>query len=92
MANFLMLGKYSVDAIKGISPSRSAKALAIIKKCGGEVKSMHALVGRYDLAFIIDFPKVQDLIKASVALTKLTGVAFVSSPAITIEEFDKVAK
>jgi len=90
MAKFLMLGKYSADAIKGITASRTKKVTDAIKKSGGKVNSMYALLGRYDLAFVIDFPSVKDALRASIAVTKITGIGFTTSPAITIEEFDKL--
>jgi uncharacterized protein with GYD domain len=90
MAKFMLLGKYSPEAIKGISAERTKKALVIIEGSGGKVNAMYALLGSYDLALIIDFPGVSEAMKASVKLTDLTGVGFTTSPAIPIEEFDKV--
>jgi len=85
-----MLGKYSSEALKGISPGRTDKALKIIKKFGGEVKSMYALLGEIDLVFILTFPDVEKAMQASVALNKLTGISFTTLPAVTVKEFDKV--
>ena len=90
MAKFLMLGKYSVEAIKGIAADRTKKGMEIIEKAGGKVNSMYALLGNYDLAFVVDFPGIKEAMKASVGLTKLTGIGFTTSPAISIEEFDKI--
>jgi uncharacterized protein with GYD domain len=90
MARFLMLGKYSLEGVKGISESRTKKVVGIIKKAKGNVNSMYALVGTYDLAFIVDFPDISEVMKASVALTKSTGISFTTLPALTIEEFDKL--
>ncbi len=90
MARFFMLGKYSLEAVKGISASRTKKVVDIIKKAKGNVDSMYALVGTYDLAFIVDFPGTSEVMKASVALTKSTGISFTTFPALTIEEFDKL--
>jgi len=90
MAKFLMLGKYSLEAIKGITPERTKKSVEIIEKAGGKVNSMYALLGCYDLALVVDFPGALEVMKASTALTKLTGISFTTSPAISIEEFDKI--
>jgi hypothetical protein len=38
----------------------------------------------------VDFPGVEQAMKASVALTKMTGVSFTSSPAVPVEDFDKM--
>ncbi|MBM3246123.1 MAG: GYD domain-containing protein [Candidatus Omnitrophica bacterium] len=89
MAKYLMLGKYSVEAIKGIKTERTKKAAEIFKRQGGKIISMYALVGPYDLALIVDLPGNIALMKASVALARLSGITFFSSPAITVEEFDR---
>jgi len=85
-----MYGKYSKDALVDISKDRTAKALELIAKAGGKVNSMYALLGKYDIVLITDFPEVSEVMKASVALNKLTGISFVSFPAISVEEFDKI--
>jgi uncharacterized protein with GYD domain len=90
MAKFLMLGKYSQEAIQGITGERTKKGIEIIEKAGGKVKAMYALLGAYDLALVVDFPGVAEAMKASVALTKLTGIGFTTSCAVTVEEFDKI--
>lgn len=90
MTKFLMLGKYSVEAIKGIAADRTKKVVETIEKAGGKVNSMYALLGCYDLAFVVDFPGINEMIKASVTITKLTGIGFTTSPVISIEEFDKI--
>lgn len=92
MAKYFMYGKYNKEAIKGISAQRTKKALGIIKAAGGRVSSMYALLGKYDMVLITDFPGLSQVIKASIALQKLTGIAFTSFPAISIEEFDRIAK
>jgi len=61
-----------------------------LKKFKGEVKSMYALLGEKDLVFIVTFPDVTQAMKASVALSKLTGISFTTLPAVTVEEFDKM--
>ena len=90
MAKFLMLGKYSIEGVKGISAKRTKVVVNLIEKARGEVISMYALVGTYDLAFVVDFPTVSEVVKASVSLTKSTGISFTTLPALTIEEFDKL--
>ena len=91
MTKVLMLGKYSVEAIKGITGERTKKVVDTIEKAGGKVNLMYALLGNYDLVFVVDFPGIEEALKASVALTKLTGIGFTTSPAISVEEFDKIA-
>jgi len=90
MSTFFMFGKYSSDAFKGMGSKRTSEANKIIKKHGGAVKEMYALLGKKDLVFILDFPEMQQAMKAAIALSKLTGIAFETSPAVTVNEFDKM--
>ena len=90
MATFFMFGKYSSEALKEISAERTEKAMEIFKKLGGEVKSMYALVGNYDLVFIVELPGIKQAIQASVALSEMSGISFTTAPAITVAEFDKL--
>lgn len=91
MATFLMLGKYSPEAAKAISAVRTEKATALIKKLGGELKSAYALLGAYDLMMLVELPGIEEQVKTSLALQKLTGISFVSFPAVTVEQFDRLA-
>ena len=90
MATYFMCGKYSSLAVKGMSPKRTDKIVSLVKKLGGAVRSMYALLGETDLVFIVDFPKTEQAIQASVALSKLTGISFSTSQAVTVKEFDKL--
>lgn len=90
MAKFLMLGKYSTQAIKGLSAERTKKVVETIEKSGGKVNAMYALLGNYDLAFVVDFPGTSEAMKASVTLSKLTDIGFTTSAAVTVDEFDKL--
>lgn len=90
MATFFMFGKYSSEALKEMSAERTDKAASLIKKFGGRVNSMYALLGEQDLILIVDFLEIEQAMKASVALAKTTGVSFTSSPAVAVEDFDKM--
>lgn len=90
MATFIMLGKYSQAGLKGATAARTKDAVALLKKAGGKVQAMYALLGKYDLAFIVDFPGTPEAMKASLELSLMTGVGFTTSPAVKVEEFDKL--
>jgi len=90
MATYFMFGKYSHDSIKQISAQRSNKAVAEIEKNGGKLKAGYALLGEHDLVLIVDFPSTEQAIKASVTLAKLLGISFSTSPAVSMEDFDKL--
>ncbi len=90
MATFVMLGKYSAEAVKKISADRTDKTLKLAKKFKGEVKSMHAILGEYDLLFVAEFPGAEQAMQFSVSLSKLTGIAFTTAPAVTVAAFDSL--
>ena len=54
MATYLLFGKYSSEALKGISAQRSEEAKALFKKHGGELKQAYATLGGVDLVMIAD--------------------------------------
>jgi len=90
MATFVMLGKYSLEGAKAITGERTKTVVDLVAKSGGKVNSVYALLGEYDLVFVIDFPGVSQVMQASVNLTKMTGISFTTLPAVTVEEFDKL--
>jgi len=90
VATFFMFGKYNLESVKGISLSRTEQAKATVRELGGEVNGMYALLGEYDLLFCVELPDVEQAMKASVALTKLTGISFNSCPAVKVETFDRL--
>jgi len=90
MATFLMTGKYAPASMAGMSSQRTQQAIEVITKFGGEVKSMYATLGDNDLLFVLDLPGTDEAIKASVELSRLTGIGFSTSPAVSVEEFDKL--
>jgi uncharacterized protein with GYD domain len=90
MATFVMFGKYTQQSIKDISAERTKDATAVIEKNGGEVVSGYALLGDTDLVLIVNFPDIGQAMKASVALSKMLGIGFATSPAVAFEDFDKL--
>jgi len=92
MTTYIMFGKFAAGAVKEISAERTKKSVEIIERNGGKVKSLYALLGETDTLAIVDFPSLEQAMKASVELTRLLGISFTTSPAVTIEEFDKLMK
>jgi uncharacterized protein with GYD domain len=90
MATYFMFGKYSSESLKQMSAERTEKAVSLINKFGGQVNSTYALLGEQDLVLIVEFPNLEQVMKASIALTKMTSVSFKTSPAIAVEDFDKM--
>ena len=90
MATYIMFGKYSVEALKGISAARTKKVADVIKKLGGKVEGMYVLLGKYDLVLTVDLPGTDAAMRASIELAKLTGIAFTTNAALPVEQFDKM--
>ena len=90
MTTYFMFGKYSPESIKSISAERTKKANAMITGLGGKIVAQYALLGDKDLVFIVNLPGDEEVFKASAHLHKLTGIAFSSTPAITIDKFDQI--
>ena len=90
MATYMMFGRYSQDSVKQISTNRTAKAMELVKKNGGEIKSGYALLGKTDLVLLVELPDLGKAMKTSVALSKLLGISFTTSPAVSLDEFDKL--
>jgi uncharacterized protein with GYD domain len=91
MSTFFFFGRYSEAALKEISAKRTEKAAATVQKLGGQVKSVYALLGEHDLVIIADLPGTEQAMQCSLALHKLTGIAFTTAPAVAVEQFDKLA-
>lgn len=90
MATFLMFGKYSMDAIKTMSSERTDAAVDLISRYGGEAQAMYATLGPHNLVFAVDFPSMEDAMKASVAISRMTGIGFVTAPAVSVDKFDEL--
>ena len=71
MPIFMVFGKYSSEALRGISPERTKKAVELIENNGGKVISMYAVLGEHDLVFTLDFPDAEKALATSVELNKL---------------------
>ena len=91
MATYFLFGKYSNDSISKVTVKRTEEARNLVRKAGGEVKSFYSLLGPHDLVMIADFPGNREAMKASVALAKSLGISFSTEPALSIEDFDKLA-
>jgi len=91
MAMFVMTGKYTSEALKGISPERTKMATGLMDKYGGKIVDMYATLGKTDLLLIVELPGLEEAMKASIALNKMTGVSFTTAPAVPVEKFDEMA-
>jgi len=90
MPIFMMFGKYSKEAMKGIRSERTVEAVKLIEENGGKVVSMYAVMGEHDLVLTLDFPDQDSALATSVGLKRLTGITFSTSPVVDVEKFDKL--
>lgn len=91
MAKFVMLGKYTQGSMEEISASRTDRAGEVIRESGGEVIGMYALLGAFDLILLVELPDIETAMQVSLKLTRLTGIGFLTSPAVDVETFDALA-
>jgi len=90
MTTYFFFGKYTQDSIGHISSQRTKEARSVIEGNGGKLIGGYALLGEHDLVLIVDFPSMEQAMKTSIALAKLVGVSFSTSPAVSMEDFDKL--
>lgn len=91
MTSFFLFGSYTQEALDGIDAGRTKKAEEIITGYGGKLRSVYALLGEYDIVMIADLPGVPEALQISIALTRDTGIAFSSCPAVAVADFDRLA-
>jgi uncharacterized protein with GYD domain len=91
MTTFFLFGSYTQDAMDGIDAGRTKKAEKVINGYGGKLHSVYALLGEYDIVMIVDLPGVPEALQVSIALTRDTGIAFSSCPAVAVADFDRLA-
>jgi len=90
MATFIMFGRYTAASIQEISTQRTQKGKAIVKRYRGKLVAVYATLGRQDLVVIAEFPGVEEAMKASIALNRSLGIAFSTTPAISVQKFDQL--
>ena len=90
MATYVMFGKYSLGAAGEISAERTKNADARIRDIGGELKAAYFLLGETDLVLVAEFPGTEEAMRASVVLSKLLGISFTTSPAVSGDDFDRL--
>lgn len=85
MKTFLLFGKSSPEELNEISSKYRAEIVRLVNNLGGEVKAMYILLKEKYLFFILTFLETKRIWKASVALSKLTGISFKVLPALPVK-------
>jgi uncharacterized protein with GYD domain len=92
MPKFLMLGSYTSHSTQGISKARKRQIESLIIECGGQLQLLYGLLGTYDLLILAEFPSNEVAVRASLSITKMTGITFSSQPAVEIADLDELVE
>jgi uncharacterized protein with GYD domain len=92
MKTFVMIGKYTMQALEEVSAERTKSVENYIKTLGGQVKEMYVLLGEYDVILIVELPSEEKAVQASLGLSRSTNIDFTTYPAISAENFDNIAQ
>ena len=90
MRTFMILGKSSSEELKEISLKYRAEIVSLVENFGGDVKSMYVMLKEKYLIFVLAFPGIKRATKASIVLSKLTGISFWILPVVPVDEFSKM--
>jgi len=90
MSTYILLGRYTLEAMKGINAKRTRMAKDLAQKYKGNLKSVYALCGKNDLLLIAEFPGTDQVMQFSISLTRQTGIAFSTSEAVPGDHFDQI--
>ena len=90
MSTFIMFGKYTANGFTKMSEKRTEKIVEIIKVHKGNIHNMFAILGEYDLVFLVDFQNTKTAMQASVEIAQYSGINFSTSPALPVEMFDEI--
>jgi uncharacterized protein with GYD domain len=90
LTRFLMLGTVSTEH-HAISDGRAhAFVSALARQMGGNLHEAYALLGPFDVAFIVDLPSRDDAVKVAVAIGKQLGLSISTSSAMPLTKFDQL--
>ncbi len=90
MGTFFILGKSSAGELKEISLKYKGEFKRVVNGFGGDVRFMYVMLRGEYLVFVFAFPGLEKATKASLALSKLTGISFQISPAVPVDEFHEL--
>jgi len=90
MRTFMILGESSSEELKEISLKYRAEIVSLVENFGGDVKAMYVMLKEKYLIFVLAFPGIKRATKASIVLSKLTGISFWILPVVPVDEFSKM--
>jgi uncharacterized protein with GYD domain len=92
MATYLSLVRWTSEGIAKIkdSPSRLDAAKKTIESGGGTMKQFYMLMGRYDMAIVIEAPDDATIARVNLALGSKGSVRTETSRAFSEDEYRKI--
>jgi len=94
MPTFIIQGRYSGDAIRGMvaKPEDRAKATSkLVTACGGKLKDYYVTTGEHDFMIVVEAPDGADAVVGSIAAAASGSVSNITtSRAWTTKEFKKM--
>lgn len=92
MPTFVLLAKYTHQGITSIreSPKRFDAYRRAAQQAGGTVKGFYLLLGRYDIAVIVETPDDETAARLSLATGALGNVSTETLRAFNEDEFKKL--
>ena len=92
MATYMMLVMLTGQGVQNIksSPTRVDTAREIFQDMGAKVKEVYLLMGRYDMAFVVEAPNYETVAKAALILDSLGSMRTETLRAFTEDEYRKI--
>ncbi len=92
MAAYMMLVMLTGQGVRNIksSPTRVDTAKEIFWGMGAKVKEAYLLMGRYDMAFVVESPSYETVAKAALILDSLGSMRTETLRAFTEDEYRKI--
>ena len=86
MGTFVIFGKASPKELREIMSKYRGEAVGLVKSYEGDIRSIYMMIREKYLVFVFLFPGLREAMKASIALSKLTGISFQTSPAVRVDD------
>jgi len=92
MATFITLLRWTQKGIENVreSPSRLDSAKTVFRELGGEIKSFHLVLGRYDAVIVSEAPSDDVVAKALLSICSKGNAHTETLRAFTEDEYRKI--
>lgn len=90
MQTFFFIGTYTPDSLNDARTDRTERVVGLIEDLNGHIVDIYGLLGGFDLVVIANLPGNTEAMKASIALSRETGIRFDTRPAVSVKKFDQL--